>query len=452
MNTFLLGLIAIGGLFLLLSIFLRPTIGLVIIVFMVYIRLSDVLFHFHGIVSLAKFLYPILAIIVFLRWTIFNERPNNVGTVILFLITFAFLGLISLLYAGDSILVLETLDIFWRDAITVLIIVTLMRKTESIKPVIWSLIAGGIFLGSISTYQFLTSTFDSIYLGFAKATLEPGSGYFRLSGILLETNFYAQRLLVVVPLALDRLLNEKETRLQLIAGWALVVSILTIILTYSRGGFIGLVGVLLLMVLLTKRIWIRSLIASILVGMILVPFIPSLYIERIVTLTELTSASEITLIREGSFRGRLSENIVAWRMFADHPLLGVGLNNFKPNYLDYSRDLGIDSRLEERSPHSMYLQFMAEHGIFGLFWLIALIFVTFKGLMKAQKDFLSSGKSDYANISVAIGIAIGGFLITGIFLHLVHRRFFLLIFTIALSIPILANRMLFKSIHRNLFG
>ena len=34
---------------------------------------------------------------------------------------------------------------------------------------------------------------------------------------------------------------------------------------------------------------------------------------------------------------------------------GVGLNNFKVHYQEYSQDLGLDPRREERSPHSFYL-------------------------------------------------------------------------------------------------
>ena len=126
-------------------------------------------------------------------------------------------------------------------------------------------------------------------------------------------------------------------------------------------------------------------------------------------------------------------------MFLDNPILGIGLNNYKSHYLEYSRDIGLDPRLEGRSPHSLYLEILSELGFLGILWFFALQWFAFRGLYFAYQKFESLGKSSYANISVSFGVALIGYLIAGIFLHVSHSRFFWLLYAIALSIPIVAN-------------
>ena len=69
---------------------------------------------------------------------------------------------------------------------------------------------------------------------------------------------------------------------------------------------------------------------------------------------------------EVSFRGRMSEYAVGFRMFRDNPVLGIGYDNYAANYLDYSMRIGLDPRRTERSAHSLYLEVLAEQGLLGL--------------------------------------------------------------------------------------
>jgi O-antigen ligase len=174
---------------------------------------------------------------------------------------------------------------------------------------------------------------------------------------------------------------------------------------------------------------------TLLIGLLLINFLPAQYTARLATLADFLPGSETQAENEVSFRGRLSENISSWNMFKDHPFLGVGLNNFKYNYQSYSRHLGLDPRREERSPHSLYLEFASELGLVGLTWLVALQVVTFRGLYQARRDFIAAHKQEYADIALALGLGILSFLITGIFLHVSHARHFWLLYAIALAAP-----------------
>ncbi|MCB0193556.1 MAG: O-antigen ligase family protein, partial [Anaerolineae bacterium] len=146
--------------------------------------------------------------------------------------------------------------------------------------------------------------------------------------------------------------------------------------------------------------------------------------------------------QEVSFRGRLSENTVGWLMFTDHPLIGVGLENYKTNYLHYSEDLGIDVRREERGAHNMYLEIAAETGLMGLFAMGLIMWVLYRAVRSAEADFERAGMPDYANLVFAFGVGLLGFFAVAIVKHMAHPRYFWMLCGIALSMPYVAKQEL----------
>jgi len=446
MDNYLLALVAATGIFVVSLMLLRPSFGLLLLVFVTFIRLSDVLVNYHDLPSFDKIFIPLLGVIFLVRWGIFYEKPVAWGTTILFMLSYLVLVVMSMLYAEYPDYVYTAIVRVSKDVVTVLIIAGLMRRVDNIRGVLWAIIIAGLFLGTLSSYQFITNSYEANFWGFVDANLVSGEGYNRLTGVGIGPNAYAQRMLVVIPLALDRFWNEKDFRLKILSGWALGVCTLTIIGTYSRGAFLGLVLIGVIMVLFTRRAKLYTIIFALVFGVLVYQYVPNKYVERISTLSEFTSGTNISTIRDESFRGRISENLAAVNMFREFPLMGVGANNFNPNYLEYSRDIGLDERLEERSPHSLYLEIMAELGVVGLIWLLALLWTTFAGLRQAQKDFINSRKPDYANMCLAIGTGIIGYLIAGIFLHVTHLVFFLMLFAISMPISILAKSVSEKEV------
>jgi len=424
-----------GGLFVLL-LTTRPAWSLYILVFMIYTRLSDVLVNFHGAPSIAKVYIPLLLLLIIARWLLYNDEPQGLERTGI-IIAYGFLGLASLLYAADPTRVTDALSNFVKDAIIVFVVITLIHTGKTLRYVIWTLLAAGIFLGTISVYQQLTGTFENPYWGFGQAKIGNIVGEtsdYRIGGPGLGANTYAQFLLILVPLALDRVWREQSRPGRVLAVYALSVCLLTIFFTFSRGAFIALVMVLAIM-LVYHPPRPRFIVLTVLIGILLVRFLPDQYTARLLTLTQLQIGSTEENLADSSFRGRLSENSSAWLMFNDHPILGVGLNNFKYHYQSYSRNLGLDPRREERSPHSFYLEIASELGIMGMAWLVALQWVTFRSLYEARRDFIAAKKPQYADIALAFGVGILSFLFTSIFLHVSHLRYLWLIYGIALAMP-----------------
>ncbi len=424
-------------------------LGLLVLVFITYTRFSDVMIQFHDAPSVAKLLVPALFLLVLGRWLLFGERPAGWQRPALLMGAYGLVSFISLLYAADPGRVEVALITYVKDAMIVVAVALLLQRATALRRVIWVLLAAAIFLGTISVYQQLTGTFENVYGGFGQAKIRnivTDLDDYRISGPLGGPNEYAQMMVALVPLALDRLWNERRPLLRLLAAWALAASILTIIFTFSRGGFIALAVVLVIMFVRRPPNLLTLLVTALLV-IPLLQFVPPEYTDRLRTLAYILPGSPQQAETDVAFRGRLSENTSAIQMFVERPVFGVGLDNFPIHYQRYSRELGLDNRREIRSAHSLYLQIASEQGLAGLAIFGVVFWFVFKGLHQAGRDFERASLADAAQMTTALGIGIIGFLTAGIVLHLIYPRFLWLLVGIALAAPMVARREL---AHRHL--
>lgn len=433
----------IGAAVLLLA-FYRPEIGLMMLIFLIYSRFSDVTIQYVGLPSTAKPFIAFMVFVVVARLLLFNERPFGWERSAAIVVLYGLLGAFSLLYAPDLVATTEALNDFVKDALIVLIIVILIRDDESLRMAIWTLLLVGIFLGTLSIYQQLTATFENPYWGFAQAPLMHIIGEenaHRIGGPMGSPNAFGQVMIPLVPLALSRLWNEKKPFFKFLALWALAATVLTVIFTFSRTGFLAM------SVTLALSLWyhpprLSSWLMLILLAAVVVEFLPDQYINRVSTLTAfvpgLGNGNEIR--EEVSFKGRLSENLAGWYMFQDNPIVGVGWANFPEHYLEYSRTLGVDDRRVERGAHNTYLQVAAEQGLVGLAIFGGILLTVFVSLKRAKEIFNRLGKVQNAAIAESFQIALIGYFTAAIFIHMAYPRYFWLLLGLALSIHQLAKR------------
>lgn len=437
----LVGLVGVIVLFITLR---TPEIGLFALVFMTYIRLSDVLIEYHGLPSIAKLYLPFLIGLLLYRWLFHREEPQGWVRALIVLTLYGVVIGGSVIYAGNSSQAESGFIDYIKDALIALVIVVMLQRGAVLRRVIWALLFAGIFLGTLTTIQAATGTYEFEYWGFGSAEIRNIAGEvndYRVQGPV-SSNYYAMFLVVLVPLALDRLWHERSKVMRGLAAWALVVCSVSILFTFSRGGLLALLVVLgLMLVRHPPRLWVTL---TGLAGIILMLLLtPSEYLSRIGNLTQVISIAgggegQGSQLEENALRGRLSEMTVAAQMFGDYPILGVGYNNFEVNYLDYSPEIGLDSRREGRAAHSLYLEIAAETGIIGLSVFSFIMIVYFHGLWQSYRRFSRVGFQDYADITAAFAIGVLGFLICSVFLHSAYPRYFWLLVGIGLAIPQIA--------------
>ncbi len=419
-------------------------LGLFALIFLTYTRLSDIAVHMHNAPSIAKFFVVLLVVAILIRWAIFQERPQGWVRPAILLGLYGLVGVASIISANDPTRVWETITDYLKDAIIALVVVILLQRGESFRRVIWVLLIVGIFLGTLSAYQALTRDFERSFWGFAQAKLMQIVGEandYRIGGPIGDPNYYAQILVVLVPLALERFIHERKLILKSLAAWALLVTIFSIIFTYSRGGFLSMIVVLVLMFLFfPPRVYQAPIfIVSLLV---MAYFVPSNYFERVLTLRDFLTPNRSLHAEDISIRSRTSENLAAWEMFKDHPFLGVGWRNYPLLYVDYAKEIGLAPEAEERSAHNLYLEVAAETGAFGIASFGLMLGASLYSLFSSRKKLLQAGFRRYAEMITAYAIGLIGYLTAAFFIHAAYPRYLYLLLGIALSVPMIVKNEL----------
>jgi putative inorganic carbon (HCO3(-)) transporter len=422
----------------------RPDWGLYLLVAIIYTNFSQVAIRHYGLPSIAQVYIPFLLGVVGLRWLLFNERPKWWEQAVVLMGLWFILAFSALLYAENYGRAMNGVEDIVKNSIVALAVIGLMRRASTFRNVIWVMLLVGIFMGTINSYQFLTGTFDNDYWGFADTntnrTVDGDASVIRISGSLGSNNFFAQIMLLLIPLALDRVLHEKRLALRLLAGWALVAVSMAVIFTYSRGGFLAVVA-MFAVIFFVNPPRLHHIILLVVLAIGLSQVLPASYVSRVISLGEIFNQGEVEGIQleDRSLRGRTSEVLAAWYMFLDHPVAGVGLGNYNHHYQDYSEEIGLDSRRTARSAHSLYLEIAAEKGIIGMVLFGVIVATMYSSLRKASQYFRKAELHDYHNMTYALAVGLFGYFVAAIFLHDAFPRYFWMFFGICLVLPHVAQ-------------
>ena len=411
----------------------NPNLGLASLVILIFIQLQRVVTEFHELPGPGKPMVAFLVMVIGIRIILLNERPETwlknsfiLGVYLIFLI-------ISAVTAGEFTPAMQELVDIAQNLVVASIILFIIQRSPSLKSAIWAIIVAGMIMASISVFQNLTGTFSNNYWGFGGWEYSGYVGRPRLTGPYETPNPYAQVLVLIFILALDRLWHDRKPVLRLVSGYATIICALAMIYTDSRGGFANLVFTILVFFIFNRPSF-PALLITLIIGVGLVQFLPSNYTDRILTLTELNPFNQdANLVADESFRGRTSENLAAWRMFLDHPIFGVGLNNFAEHYQEYSREIGLDNRREARDPASLYLQLLADQGLIGTFVFLALILSVFANLLRAYGDFKAAKMYDEMNISAALFAALAGYMFMSLYRNNAYTNVFWVLIAVCMS-------------------
>ena len=137
-----------------------------------------------------------------------------------------------------------------------------------------------------------------------------------------------------------------------------VLLLLVILLTQSRGAFIGLaVGMstaILRLVLKRPRLFVPAILVALLIGFMT----PDSVWNRLSGIGKLTSTSTIDEAdHEGSAAQRFEIQKVAWQIFIENPIFGIGLGSYKEANQRNAPHLG------RKDTHNTYLNLAAEVGL-----------------------------------------------------------------------------------------
>ena len=427
-------LLLLAGILCFAATVLEPRWALVVLLFLIIGYVADRAGKELGLPDGSYRYAPVIALAVLLR-RVLDGKPVRLPPALLTLVGLVAATIASLFAATDVQRGLDGLVDLLQALSVVGLMIVLIDSPAWLRRAMWAvaLAAGG--LAALTVYQQLTKSYDETFLGLA--TVSVGT-YPRSHG---PTNpvFFAQLLAAASMLGLY-LWMASATRLgKLIAFACFGVCLAGIAYTASRGAVLAVACALLVAAVLRPR---RLLLPLAAVGVALAVAVPALseeYLQRFATLGSVVSAPStqaITAAPEGSLRGRLGETLAATEMFADHPILGVGQGNYPNRYAEYSREVGLEKRVGERTPHSLIMEALSQTGVVGTAALLALLGVALVGSWRAR-DAREPGAGLLAEGTF---VALVALLVSGMFLHIATPRSFFIPLALALAAGQLARR------------
>lgn len=424
-----------------------PRLALAVLLLFVYLNLSEILVRFHGFPSLLQLLILPIAISALLA-----ARIRDLERLALHPLSWILAGYVGLLFLSTA----WAWDpgVAWTEAaeagksLTLFLLTALLAMSrDRLRLAVISLIAGGVFLASSSLVQVARGDYSETFGGLARVKMAQIYGDVfepRIAGPLGDPNYYAQILLMVVPLAL--ILVWREPRLPFRAGalGAAAVVVPAILLTYSRGAAVALVVVVGLTILVRGLSRKELLLAT---GALLVALslAPAGFRERITTLREMLPGATEVADPDSSFAKRRLVTAAAWRMFLDHPFVGVGAGNYASRFDPYGSRVGSAAPLyddpgEAQYPHNLYLEVAAETGAVGFLLLGAALLAGFGSLARARARFARRGEILPRDLAAGIAIALAGYLMTSLFLHGHFQRYLWILLALAAAWDVTAAR------------
>ncbi len=171
-------------------------------------------------------------------------------------------------------------------------------------------------------------------------------------GMLEDNNDFALALVMNVPL-LWYLGIAERAKPWILRGTqvAVALTVVTIVLTHSRGAFLALTATALWIAWRSGRL-LRAFLVLVALAALFPLLAPQEVIERLSTIGD---------AKESSANARLMAWGTALRMVGEYPLLGVGMRNFQSRYLEFAM-LPPAPNQTSYVAHNSYLQIWAESG------------------------------------------------------------------------------------------
>ncbi len=384
--------------------FRRPFVGLLVFTWLAYMRVQDLSW---GAVRGFRWSYYIIMITA----AGFITNPKRMRWFLPDARCWAMIMLVFLLYLGVQFSQTGT---FWQNKSQIgrmaefgkivaiaLFTTSVVVNREHLRVLVW------VIALSFAFYGVKSGIWGILTLGRSDIRTGPG-------GLLADNNDFALALVMAVPLQFQLGMSEKRDILRKVFLYSVPLTMVTVGLTHSRGGFLSLCGACGVLIWRSKN-RVAGIVCAILVAILLLLFGPSSFRDRISTLKDVEEDS--------SANARFRSWAVAVRMATDNPAFGVGLDNFRQRYIEYQPNPTAKERRGEDIyvAHNAYLQIWAETGTISLGLYLFLIFSSFRTCWKvrklAQRRYYSSWMINYAT---AFEASLVGFCIGSTFLNRAH--------------------------------
>lgn len=334
------------------------------------------------------------------------------------LLLFLAVATISTLTSVDIGGSIRDLVIYYSSAIFIFILIHVINTKKDLYRLLLILGVGALIISVIGIGQFfLGITSDETWV-------DPSQNpdlTIRAFSVFGNPNILAEYLIMTGPLCWALAFGAKS-RGKKLTFWAMAIAIaLCLLLTSSRGGWLGFIGAILIFTYLKEKKYLLILV----IGMLILALIlPTPYINRFLTsfsTKDTSNAYRYILFQEGQ------------KILSDHWLVGVGLGH-RAFMSIYPKYMITNDKLPYHL-HNTYLQLMVEIGVIGLLLFLWIVFRTNKMMLKLRTE-----DSLIKNGSIAIVASINGVLIHGFFENVTYMpKIVLMLFILMAIAQVLRN-------------
>lgn len=228
-------------------------------------------------------------------------------------------------------------------------------------------------------------------------------------GNVEDSNDYAAALVLLLPFVYHRTLTRNR-RVAICAAILCFGIVMAVVIANSRGGFIGLIALALLIVWFVKEGRGRNMLSLVLLCVLAFTFAKADQIHR---LASVFSASHAEL-RDSSAQGRIDCWKLSFRLFQEHPLTGVGPANFA--YYSGPKLEGLPSGEAGRVTHSLWFEMLSAGGLLVSVPFAIILWRFFRKSQRLARMYSDAGKKDIALYIYVPVFGLGGFLVAATFL------------------------------------
>lgn len=365
-------------------LFLLGTMGVVLILHDIRLGIFAAVILLPFMPDMLNLLYMIFMVGVYLYKALFKDiNPLTKEPMDLPILVFALLILISTITSIDPLGSFRDLAIHLTAMGFMFVLVNSIKTKKDFNILITFLVIAATLVALYGLYQYKVGV--DMEDKWVDAANNPDVKT-RVFSVFGNPNILAEYLIMIIPISISLFWYSKKLHKKAIFLGISLILMLALVLTLSRGGWIGFAfGILIFVILIEKKL-LLSIIPLVLGG---VYFLPQSILNRI---------SSIGNLRDSSNAYRLKMWDITLDIIRDNWLVGVGFGYipFKHTFETYIRTMPV------YHSHNTYLQITGEMGILGLIVFLGLIFIIYKYSIKR----LIKGEDRYIR-TMAAGVLAG---------------------------------------------
>jgi putative inorganic carbon (HCO3(-)) transporter len=379
-----------------------------------YLRPYELIPALSGLKSMAFYVGIVTLAVYFITQVALEgnltARPREVNMVLLFGVA----GLLSIPMAIDPSEAWTTfVDFLIKTILIFIVLVNVVRTELRMKMLFWLVLGVSIYLSISVIRDYQAGVFK---IGAAETNTQRVAG--AIKGLFDNSNDLALHLVTMIPIAFV-LAFENKNPIRRIVFWGITLLMLAaVIITFSRGGFIGLIIMSLVMMRKLGRRNKTTAFAAIVLGAVFfLAVAPASYSGRLSTIFD--SASDIT--------GSSSQRTVVLKrsilVMLRYPLFGVGLGNF---HHKSEQELGT---------HNAYTQVGSETGIAAMVCYIIFLVHPIRKLRMIEREMYERNEnSRFYYLAIGLQGSLVAYMVASFFAAVAYQWYvyYLVAYAIAL--------------------